>query len=63
MWIIYRVHEGNPRLQYYTNTLDYYSLNNHHLVKSHQSKYVHDFAAFPLYFYRVTSDGLCGPWC
>jgi hypothetical protein len=28
MGTIYRVHEGNPRLQYYTNTLDYYTLNN-----------------------------------
>jgi hypothetical protein len=23
----YRVHEGNPRLQYYNNTLDYYTLD------------------------------------
>jgi hypothetical protein len=23
----YKVHEGNPRLQYYNNTLDYYTLN------------------------------------
>jgi hypothetical protein len=22
------VHEGNPRLHYYNNTLDYYTLNN-----------------------------------
>jgi hypothetical protein len=25
--IIYRVHVGNPTLQYYNNTLDYYNLN------------------------------------
>jgi hypothetical protein len=24
---IYRVHEGNPILQYYNNNLDYYTLN------------------------------------
>jgi hypothetical protein len=27
MGTIYRVHEENSRLQYYTNTLDYYTLN------------------------------------
>jgi hypothetical protein len=27
MGIIYRVHEGNPRLQYYNNNIDYYTLN------------------------------------
>jgi hypothetical protein len=26
MGAIYRVHEGNPMLQYYTNTLYYYTL-------------------------------------
>jgi hypothetical protein len=27
MGTIYRVHEGNPRLHYYNNALDYYALN------------------------------------
>jgi hypothetical protein len=27
MGTIYRVHERNPRLHYYNNTLDYYTLN------------------------------------
>jgi hypothetical protein len=27
MGTIYRVHEGNPRLHYYNNVLDYYTLN------------------------------------
>jgi hypothetical protein len=27
MGTIYRVHEGNPRLHYYNNTFDYYTLN------------------------------------
>jgi hypothetical protein len=27
MRTIYRVHEGNPRLHYYNNALDYYTLN------------------------------------
>jgi hypothetical protein len=26
------VHEGNPKLQYYNNTLDYYNLNSINLV-------------------------------
>jgi hypothetical protein len=31
---IYSVHERNPRLQYYSNTLDYYTLNNFKLDSS-----------------------------
>jgi hypothetical protein len=27
MSVIYRVHEGKPRLHYYNNTLDYFTLN------------------------------------
>jgi hypothetical protein len=29
METIYRVHEGDPRLQYYNNTLHYYTLNTY----------------------------------
>jgi hypothetical protein len=31
MGTIYRVHEENPRLQYYNNNFDYYTLNNYYL--------------------------------
>jgi hypothetical protein len=51
MMTIYRVPEGNPRLQYYNNTLDYYTLNKRHLL---------DVLLFPTY---VLLFPLASPLC